>query len=309
MFVSVIVATRNRSYAIKACLDAIGAALRKLDHAQGEIIVVDNGSSDDTRGSCRGMARHDRYPAAAPVRTPRPGLSRAQKIWRRSLTPAVMSSSSPTTTAVWTLATSLRWRTLRPWRPARSLAAAWNSGTSGICRSQSLRHPSEEYWLRQDPRSSHRRIAGSMIGCNLAIPKSAFLDLGGFDEEFGSGAYINSGGDTDFLYRAYLAGYTLRYDPALVVHHHHGRRSPSEARKLVRDYAAANGALAARYGLRRPALLVDLGRRARDAVMELIVRDNRGWPEMGISARTILGFSLQGVWRYTMMPLKRGRPG
>ncbi len=229
MFVSVIVATRNRSYAIKACLDAIGAALRKLDHAQGEIIVVDNGSSDGTHAVVEEWRATTDTPLLL-LFEPRPGLSRAQNLAIAHASGDVLVFTDDDCRmdagyiAALADATAMEARTVTGGRV--------ELGDERDLPVTVVTHPSEEYWLRQDPGSSHRRIAGSMIGCNLAIPKSAFIDLGGFDEEFGSGAYINSGGDTDFLYRAYLAGYTLRYNPALVVHHHHGRRSPSEARKL-----------------------------------------------------------------------------
>jgi len=41
--------------------------------------------------------------------------------------------------------------------------------------------------------------------------------LGPFDERFGPGAIIGSGGDSDYLFRAYLAGFTLEYVPDMTV--------------------------------------------------------------------------------------------
>lgn len=57
-----------------------------------------------------------------------------------------------------------------------------------------------------------------------------------------------SGGDTDYLFRAYLAGFTLEYVPDMAVSHHHGRKTPAEGRKLLRGYLIANGAEYAKYG-------------------------------------------------------------
>jgi Glycosyl transferase family 2 len=45
---SVIVATRNRAQAIGPCLDSIAEALAEAAPLDAEIVVVDNGSTDDT---------------------------------------------------------------------------------------------------------------------------------------------------------------------------------------------------------------------------------------------------------------------
>jgi GT2 family glycosyltransferase len=51
---------------------------------------------------------------------------------------------------------------------------------------------------------------------NLAVAKSVFTSIGGFDEEFGYGS------DVDFTWRAVDAGYQIRYVPEAVVTHDWG---------------------------------------------------------------------------------------
>ena len=48
MKLSVIVATRNRAHAIRPCLDSIATAFAKAAPLDAEIVVVNNGSSDNT---------------------------------------------------------------------------------------------------------------------------------------------------------------------------------------------------------------------------------------------------------------------
>jgi glycosyltransferase involved in cell wall biosynthesis len=59
---SVIVATRNRAHAITGCLDSIAAAFAKAAPLDAEIVVVDNGSTDDTPEIIDAWARANNVP-------------------------------------------------------------------------------------------------------------------------------------------------------------------------------------------------------------------------------------------------------
>ena len=48
MKLSVIVATRNRGHAITPCLDSIAASIAHAAPLDAEIVVIDNGSTDNT---------------------------------------------------------------------------------------------------------------------------------------------------------------------------------------------------------------------------------------------------------------------
>ena len=76
MKLSVIIATRNRAYAIADCLDSVAAAFAYAAPLDAEIVVVDNGSTDDTAGIINAWA------ASSAVRVhllfePKAGLPRA----------------------------------------------------------------------------------------------------------------------------------------------------------------------------------------------------------------------------------------
>ena len=77
MKVSVIVCTRNRVHAITACLDSIAVALSHVSPVTAEIVVVDNGSSDDTFAVVQKWAASCAFPVRVVVE-PKTGVSAAR---------------------------------------------------------------------------------------------------------------------------------------------------------------------------------------------------------------------------------------
>lgn len=64
---------------------------------------------------------------------------------------------------------------------------------------------------------SGRRAEMPVCSASLAMTRSAFEAVGGFNEE------LRSGEDVDFCYRLMRLGYTTVYQPAVKVKHNHGR--------------------------------------------------------------------------------------
>ena len=111
-------------------------------------------------------------------------------------------------------------------------------------------------------------------GGNLALRRSAFEAVGGFDEALGPGADGRAAEDVDLLYRVTAARFTILYEPEAVVYHElksrrarvggrygygyglgaflarHAAAGDEHARTLRRRYAAALARRAA-SGLRR----------------------------------------------------------
>jgi len=77
MKLSVIVCTRNRAHAIAGCLASIVAAFAAASPLDAEIVVVDNGSQDQTSAIVEQWARGSSYPVRL-LSEPKPGLTRAQ---------------------------------------------------------------------------------------------------------------------------------------------------------------------------------------------------------------------------------------
>jgi GT2 family glycosyltransferase len=86
---------------------------------------------------------------------------------------------------------------------------------------------------------------GALITANLAFRRDVLASIGGFDEVF---AYGNGlvGDDSDAVARISILGWRGRFDPDLVVRHHHGRRSEAEIRRVQHGYDMGRGAFYAK---------------------------------------------------------------
>lgn len=107
---------------------------------------------------------------------------------------------------------------------------------------------------------------GLIMGCNMVMRRRAIDAIGWFDVALGGGTRAGAGEDTDYLYRALLAGCTIVYSPDLLVYHNHGRRTDQHVEQVVRAYSVARGALFSKY-LALPARGRGMRARAREDLM------------------------------------------
>lgn len=140
------------------------------------------------------------------------------------------------------------------------------------------------------------------IGACMAMRRSAWLALGGFDEMLGTGAPLRAGEDADMTVRALLAGYDVCEEPAAVVTHH-GFRPWAEGPKVIRDYMYGLGAVYRK--------MLRLGRlKAARPFMELGARWLIGRPAADLNQvppRLLrLGAFLGGFRAAGRLPLDRG---
>ena len=76
---------------------------------------------------------------------------------------------------------------------------------------------------------------------NMAVNRTGFLGIGGFDERFRTAAE-----DNDFVYRWLRCGATVRYEPRMVVWHHEWR-TRRELVSLYRGYSRGQGEVYAKH--------------------------------------------------------------
>ena len=88
------------------------------------------------------------------------------------------------------------------------------------------------------------RIEG--MGACMAIRRSTWESLGGFDAMLGAGADFPAAGEGDFAYRALRAGWWIHDTPAIQIVHR-GFRTNEEGRKLLEQYAQGTGAMMAKH--------------------------------------------------------------
>jgi len=131
-------------------------------------------------------------------------------------------------------------------------------------------------------------------GGNLALRRSAFEAVGGFDETLGPGTPARAAEDVDLLYRLVNAGFTILYEPDAVVYHELKSRRARVGGRYGYGYGlgtflaghAARGDEHARVLRRRYA--ADLARRAAAGL-----RHGDGWPALE-GALTLAGIVAGG---------------
>jgi GT2 family glycosyltransferase len=162
--------------------------------------------------------------------------------------------------------------------------------------------PDPMQWSRRDNSARRSPIIGEIHGCNMTMPRAIVERLGLFDERFGPGAVIPAGGgDSDYLFRAYLAGFTLAYVPDMAVAHYHGRKTAAEVNRLMQGYLTANGALYAKHGWEDFNLCRPFFWDVKNAIREIITGKS------AFRSGTRVRCAIEGALRYWIVARRAGR--
>jgi GT2 family glycosyltransferase len=255
---SVIVATKNRARAVAPCLDSIATALAKAAPLDAEIIIVDNGSTDNTLPLIKEWADTNNTVSVQALSEPCAGKARALN---RGPCGHPEANCWPSRTMINTRPTPMRW--------SRALNSA-----------------------------RHEAINGKINGCNMTMRRALLDRVGLFDEDFGPGSCVGSGDDTEFMYRVYVAGTPIDYVPDMTVFHHHGRKTCADGFKLWQRYTLGNGAHVVKYFSKHPDLCRPFLWDIKNAVREIATGTNTFLPEIGFSHRHRVLYSLRGALRY-----------
>jgi cellulose synthase/poly-beta-1,6-N-acetylglucosamine synthase-like glycosyltransferase len=78
------------------------------------------------------------------------------------------------------------------------------------------------------------------IGANMAFRKEVFDKIGQFDVAFDVGTPSRGGGDVEMFFRLVNSGYTMLYDPAMLIWHMH-RKSMEALWRQVEDNGKSTG--------------------------------------------------------------------
>jgi len=295
MKLSVIVCTRNRAHIITECLDSIAAAFVYAAPIEAEIVVVDSGSTDNTATVLKAWAGTHTVPLQL-LFEPRAGLARARNCALKAARGQLF------------VFTDDDCRLSKEY--VRELLAH-DAGDTGLvlrCGRVALGEPSDlpltitqptlKRWSRRDNSARHDNIGDSGIGCNMTMRRSLVDRVGIFDETLGAGTDINGGEDTDYLFRAYLAGVTIETVPDMTIIHYHGRKTVAEGYQLLRGYMIGSGALYAKYAFKYPNLCRPFYWDCENAVKEIITGTNTFLPNIGFSHKNKLAYNVQGAIRY-----------
>ncbi|HWS98316.1 MAG TPA: glycosyltransferase family 2 protein [Candidatus Methylomirabilis sp.] len=296
MRLSVLIATRNRVHGITPCLNSIASAFTNAGSMDDEIVVVDNGSTDDTAAVLKAWAN------ASGVRVkllhePRPGKSRALNCALRAAQGEILAFTDDDCRLSEDYVNDL----LR--HHAADREPVLRGGRIELADPTDLpftinTDPTLQRWQRKLKSARYESFRGRINGCNMTMRRALVERLGPFDEDFGPGSAIGAGEDADYIYRAYLAGVTLEYVPDMTVFHHHGRKTADEGKVLFRGYMIAAGALYARYLFKHPNLCRPFYWDCKNAIREIAAGTNTFLPNIAFSHRDSVACSVRGAARY-----------
>jgi glycosyltransferase involved in cell wall biosynthesis len=197
--VSVVVCSYNGAKTLAACLDSLG----KLNYPDYEIILVDDGSTDDTAYVAA------QFPNVRYIHQGNHGLSHARNTGAAAARGEVLAytDSDCMADADWLY----------------YLIGTLTSGDYAGVGGPNLTPPAEN-WIQACVAAapggpSHvlltDTVAEHIPGCNMAFYKWAFENIGGFDPE-----YRKAGDDVDFCWRLQQAGCVIAFSPTAMVWHH-----------------------------------------------------------------------------------------
>jgi glycosyltransferase involved in cell wall biosynthesis len=238
---TLIVCTRNRAGYLPATL----AAFASLDTTDGvDIIIVDNGSTDDTPRLLDAFARQcpDRVRV---VREERRGLANAQNAGLRVAQGDILAFTDDDCYPCPDYLQRIR--------------ECFLESPIDFLGGRVLLHDPEDAPITIQTSETRVELpphsyipAGLIHGAAFAFTREAMQKLQGFDPDTGSGSTLDSGNDINTLIRCSALGLRGAYDPRPVVYHHHRRKPGADVEVLMRRYDVSRGA-AFFLGLSHPA--------------------------------------------------------
>ncbi|MCG5512082.1 glycosyltransferase family 2 protein [Ectothiorhodospira shaposhnikovii] len=242
LMISVILCTRNRSTQLLGTL----ASLERQDFQHPwELIVVDNGSTDDTDQVIQNFMAKTRISIRA-VFEPAAGLSKARN---RGITHGKGAFLAFTDDDCYP---DPGWLSM--------IYKCFLQEDVDYCGGRLLLYDPLDRRVSIQESEDKQKIpagqfvgAGLILGANMAFKREAIVGLRGFDERLGAGTRFCSGEDTDMFRRMSIAGFDGIYEPGLVVYHHHQRRTDEAEKRLRSGHSLGRGACMMKYCLYAPA--------------------------------------------------------
>jgi glycosyltransferase involved in cell wall biosynthesis len=198
-FVSVIICSYNGGRTLATCLDSLG----KLNYPSYELILVDDGSTDDTAYIAA------QFPGVRYIHQTNHGLSHARNTGAAAANGEVLAYTDSDCMA------DVDW--------LYYLISALLSGNYAGVGGPNVTPPAQN-WVQACVAAapggpSHvlltDTIAEHIPGCNMAFYRWVFDSIGGFDAE-----YHKAGDDVDFCWRLQQAGSVIGFSAAAIVWHH-----------------------------------------------------------------------------------------
>src|SRR6266404_4014813 len=198
-FVSVIVCSYNGARTLAACLESLG----KLNYPEYEVILVDDGSTDDTAYVTA------QFPQVRYIHQNNHGLSHARNTGAIAAKGEVLAYTDSDCMA------DADWL----YYLIGTLVSGDYAGVGGPNVSPPAQNAIQACVAAAPGGPSHvlltDTVAEHIPGCNMAFYRWAFDTMGGFDPE-----YRKAGDDVDFCWRIQQAGWVIAFSPAAIVWHY-----------------------------------------------------------------------------------------
>jgi GT2 family glycosyltransferase len=218
--VSVVVCTYNGARTLRQCLESLEA----LEYPDYEVIVVDDGSTDDTRNILAD------FPRVRAIHQDNLGLSVARNVGLCAATGAIVAYTDSDCFA------DCDWLSHLVHQLDRTDAVAVGGpnltpedGKVTACIAACPGQPT--HVLESDQQAEH------IPGCNMAFRREALDRINGFDPQF-----RKAGDDVDICWRLQQAGEWITFAPGAVVWHHR-RQGPKAYLKQQAGYGEAEALL------------------------------------------------------------------
>jgi len=230
MDVSLIICTRDRCQQLARCLESVR---RIAFDRPWELIIVDNGSTDETATVVREFIK---TADVRPIYLFEPRLGKSKGL----------------NTALETARGQILAFTDDDCYPAPDfLSQVWSAfddPSVGYISGRIMLHDPSDHPITINesltPVTYPARsfvCAGCVQGANMAFRRRVFFDIGGFDPLFGPGALFASNEETEAVGRASAMGWKGEYHPEVVVWHDYGPQA-ADAAALWKSYAIGRGA-------------------------------------------------------------------
>lgn len=285
--ISIVLCTRNRAAKLKQALQSI-LALKLPPGGDYEVIVANNGSTDDTSQVCSGM--EPSFNGRLHVTfVPEPGKSGAANaginLARGEIIAFIDDDIYPQS----------------DWLEVIGREFSHDPDLQLLCGRVELFNPADLPITirRQKDRIAFQTVSDSFnltVGCNCAVRRQLFDRVGCFDRDLGPGTRFESAEDADFFFRAWRSGARIVYEPSLFVFHDHGRRTQEDRWSIRRSYAVGRGAFYAKHLLKNKLLILRAMAGELEWGLKMFVRreGDKGWQFIWLSK----GFA-RFCWRRT----------
>jgi len=219
--VSVIVCSYNGGQTLEACL----RSLKKVNYSDYEVVLVDDGSTDNTKE----IVSH--HPWIRAIHQPNMGLSVARNVGAAHATGEILAYTDSDCMA------DPDWL----YYLVGTLLSGDYAGVGGPNISPPAQNWQQACVAAAPGGPSHVLltdvVAEHIPGCNMAFHRWAFDKIGGFDPE-----YRKAGDDVDFCWRLQQEGEVIAFSPSAIVWHY--RRFTLKAfRKQQEGYGEAESLL------------------------------------------------------------------